>query len=104
MRALGLIAVMALAACDPQALADKAVRRTAESVVQPILAQEMTGAQASSATQCILDSADQGEIEEIARNVGQSAGSLTVATIRNIAQRPASANCFAANGVPALRR
>ena len=99
-----LCALMGLAACDPQALADKAVRRTAESVVQPVLAREMPGNVADVATRCILDAAEPGEINILARDVGVEAGTQTIENIRNIATRPAAAACFAAGGVPALRR
>jgi hypothetical protein len=103
MRGLGVIAVMLLAACDPQVVADKVLARTAESVVQPVLARELSGPQADAATRCVIQSADPAEISSLARDVGVSAGSSTVATIRAIALRPAAAACFAANGVPPLK-
>jgi hypothetical protein len=96
-------AVLALSGCDPQEMADKALRRTAESVVQPVLAREMPGDVADVATRCILDAAEPGEINILARDVGVEAGSQTVENIRNIATRPAVAACFAAGGVPSLR-
>ncbi len=98
-----LAAVLLVAACDPQELADKALRQTAESVVQPVLAREMPGAVADVATRCILDAADPGEINILARDVGVEAGTQTIQNIRNIATRPAVAACFAAGGVPSLR-
>ena len=98
-----LCALLLLVACDPQALADKAVRRTAESVVQPVLAREMPGAVADVATRCILDAAAPGEINILARDVGVEAGTQTIENIRNIATRPAAATCFAAGGVPSLK-
>jgi hypothetical protein len=103
MRALGVFALLLLAACDPQLVADKVLARTAESVVQPVLAREMNGVQADAATRCVIQSADPYEIEQLARDVGVSAGSSTVATIRAISLRPATAACFAANGVPPLK-
>ena len=103
MRALALLGFGLLAACDPQALADKVLARTAESVVRPVLAQELSAAQADAATRCVIQAASPAEIEALSRDVGVSAGSLTVARIRAIALRPATAACFAANGVPALK-
>jgi nicotinate-nucleotide pyrophosphorylase len=97
------MAVLVLVACDPQELADKAVRRTAESVVQPVLAREMPGPVADVATRCILDAAEPAEINILARDVGVEAGSQTIVNIRNIATRPAASACFAAGGVPSLR-
>ena len=103
MRALALFALMALAACDPQQVADKVLARTAEGVVQPVLARELSGPQADAATACVIQSATSDEISTLARDVGVSAGSSTVATIRAIALRPSATACFAANGVPPLK-
>ena len=103
MRALALFALMALAACDPQQVADKVLARTAEGVVQPVLARELSGPQADAATACVIQSATADEISTLARDVGVSAGSSTVATIRAIALRPSATACFAANGVPPLK-
>ena len=102
-QALLILSPLLLAACDPQELADKALRRTAEQVVQPVLAREMPGNVADVATRCILDAAEPGEINILARDVGVEAGSQTIVNIRNIASRPAVAACFAAGGVPSLR-
>ncbi|EKD59811.1 MAG: hypothetical protein ACD_54C01123G0001 [uncultured bacterium] len=96
-------AMFALAACDPQEMADKAMRRTAESVVQPVLARELPGNLADAATQCVLDAASPDEIRSLARDLGVEAGSQTVENIRNLALRPAAAACFARSGVPALK-
>jgi ketopantoate hydroxymethyltransferase len=96
--ALGL-----LAACDPAEIADKAVRRAAESVVMPVVNLDMPAGPAQAATACILDAASPAEQQSLARDVGVEAGSLTVQTIRSIASRPAARSCFAAAGVPPLR-
>ena len=98
-----LAGAVLITACDPQEMADKALRRTAESVVQPVLAREMPGNVADVATRCILDAAEPGEINILARDVGVEAGSQTIVNIRNIATRPAVTACFAAGGVPSLR-
>ena len=103
MRALVLIPLLLLPACDPQELADKAMRRTAEQVVQPVLAREMPGNVADVATRCILDAAEPGEVNILARDLGVEAGSQTIENIRNIATRPTVTACFVAGGVPSLR-
>ncbi len=95
--------LMLLAACDPQQVADKALRRTAESVVMPVVSRDMPAGVAATATQCILNAADQGEINMLARDVGVEAGTQTIENIRIIAERPTAASCFAAGGVPPLR-
>lgn len=98
-----IAAVLALSACDPQEVADKAMRRAADSVVQPVVNRDMPAGPAQSATACILDAASGAEIQGLARDVGVEAGTLTVQTIRSIARRPAAQSCFAAAGVPPLR-
>lgn len=98
-----LVAFGLLAACDPQVVADKAMRRTAETVVRPVLARELPGNVAEAATQCVLDAAGTDEIRALARDVGVEAGTLTVENIRNLATRPTAAACFARNGVPPLK-
>ena len=95
-----LLAVALVAACDPGALADKAVQRTASSVVFPVINLDMPAGPAQAATDCILTSASPDELRLLARDVGVEAGTSTKATIRDIALRPATQACFAANGVP----
>ncbi len=102
-RTLPLIGLLLLSACDPQELADKAVARAAESVIFPVVNRDMPAGPAQAATGCILDAASGAELQGLARDVGVEAGTLTVQTIRSIAQRPATRGCFAAAGVPPLR-
>jgi hypothetical protein len=97
-----LVGLLALAACDPAELADKAVRRTAETVVQPVVNLDMPAGPAQTATACILDAASPDELRLLARDVGVEAGTSTNATIRSIALRPAAQACFAARGVPPI--
>ena len=99
----GLTLFGLLAACDPQVLADKAMRRTAESVVRPVMARELPGNAAEAATQCVLDAASPEEIRALARDVGVEAGTLTVQNIRNLATQPSATDCFARSGVPPLK-
>lgn len=98
-----LLSLTLIAACDPQGLADKALRRTAESVVQPVVARDMPSGVADLATGCILDASSQEEINGLARDAGVEAGSRTKDAIRTIALRPAAAACFARSGVPPIR-
>ena len=104
MRALVTLSVLVLvAACDPAEVADKALRRTAEAVVLPVVNLDMPAGPAQTATGCILDAATSDELRLLARDVGVEAGTSTKATIRNIALRPAAQSCFAANGLPQVR-
>jgi hypothetical protein len=101
--ALTLSAGLLLAACDPGELVDNALRRTAFSVVNPVVNIDMPAEPARLATNCILDAASQEELRLLARDVGVEAGTATKATIRDIAVRPAAQACYAANGVPPVR-
>ena len=94
-----VMAVVALAACDPQAMADSVGRRAAASVVLPVMQQDMAAPEAQRATDCILRHADAAEVKALARDVGVVAGTLTEANIRAIALRPETQSCFAASGV-----
>jgi hypothetical protein len=97
------LAALALAACDPAEVFDSALKRTAYSVVFPVVNIDMPGDPARLATNCILDAASPDELKLLARDVGVEAGTATKATIREIALRPAAQTCFAANGVPPIR-
>jgi hypothetical protein len=93
----------ALAACDPNQVADQAGRRIASSVVLPVVQNDMPTPVARKATDCIVTNATAAEVQALARDVAVVAGSSTKATIRGIALRPEAAACFAANGVPPVR-
>ena len=90
-----LFAVLLLCACDPQVMADKAVARTAETVISPVVGQ--------AATSCIVSNAAPDELRALAVDVGVEAGTSTVANIRAIATRPATLACLAAAGLPQVQ-
>ncbi|NGM47316.1 hypothetical protein G5B31_17400 [Rhodobacter sp. SGA-6-6] len=94
------LAVLALAACDPQAMADNTARRAAADVVEAVVMREMPAAPAKAATECILQAASIEEVRALAADFGVEAGTLTKENIRNLATRPAAKACFAASGVP----
>lgn len=96
-------AALALAACDPAKVVDDALKRTAYTVVYPVVNIDMPGEVARKATNCILDAATEEELKLLARDVGVEAGTQTKANIREIAVRPAAQACYAANGVPPVR-
>ena len=101
--ALPLVALFALSACDPAELVDDALKRTAYTVVFPVINIDMPAEPARKGTNCILDAANEEELKLLARDVGVEAGTATKATIRSIALRPAAQACFAANGLPPVR-
>lgn len=100
---VALFAFALLAACDPAAIADKALKRTAQAVVFPVVNIDMPAAPAEAATECILNAATPDELRLLARDVGVEAGTSTKATIRQIAIRPAAQDCYVAAGVPPIR-
>jgi len=91
---LAMMMLPVLAACSPEDVADKVGRRTAETVVQPVVG-------SGAATQCVVQNADAGEIQSLVRDVGTVAGSSTKALIRLIAARAPTQDCFRAAGIAA---
>jgi hypothetical protein len=89
-----VIVLAALAACSPQDVADKVGRRTAETVVQPVVGN-------TAATQCIVQNATADEVQLLVRDVGVYAGSSTKALIAGIIARPGTMACFGQSGVAA---
>lgn len=96
MRAMCLAALMVLAACDPQEIADKAVARTAQAVMTPVVG--------SQAALCIVEAAEPAELRAIAVDYGVEAGTTTVANITRIAARPEARACIAAAGITQVLR
>lgn len=101
--ALALATLALVAACDPADVADKAMKRTVQTVVFPVVNLDMPAGPAQSATDCILAEATPDELRLLARDVGVVAGTSTKATIRAIALRPGAQACFAASNVPPIR-
>lgn len=98
--ALMLVLVpLTLAACSPQDMADKIGRRTAETVVRPIVDNRLTGPQADAATRCVVQNASAAEVQSLARDVGVYAGTSTEAVVWAIVARSETQSCLAAAGV-----
>lgn len=89
-----------MAACSAQDVALDLSRRTAETVVYPVVNQSMPGPQAQIATDCIVGAATQPQLEALMRDVGTSAGTATVRNVQTIAASPAAQSCLAAQGLP----
>lgn len=95
------LALLSLSACDPQQAVDDLGRRTAETVVKPIVDDGMTEPQAAGVTRCIVQNASADEIRVLVRDVANSAGTATVAAVATIAARPETLSCIRAAGLPA---
>ena len=84
---LPVVALGLLAACSPEDVADKVGRRTAETVVSPVVG-------SGAATQCIVQNADAAEVQALVRDVATVAGSSTRALIAGIAARAPTQDGF----------
>ncbi len=94
--------VLALAACSPEKLATDVTRRTAKTVVLPVVRDVAPPPADTLAAECILANASNAELNDLARNVGNEAGTLTIQTIRTIAERPSTRACMAGRGLAPL--
>jgi hypothetical protein len=98
-----LLSALALAACDPAAMADKVGRRAADTVVRPIVVDYVPTGTSETATRCIVDNASADQIKDMIRDTGVEAGPRTIANVLAAAANPAARSCLAAAGIPALR-
>lgn len=94
------VILLALAACSPQDVADKAIARAAEAVILPVVDDTLTQGQAEGVTRCIVDNAQMSELQSLARDIGTVAGTSTLFTITAVATRPATLACIAEKGFP----
>lgn len=97
-----MVIAVAIAACSPEELATDLTRSTARTVVLPVVRDVASPPADTLATECILNNATNAELNVLARNVGNSAGTLTIQTIRTIAERPATRACLTGQGLPPL--
>lgn len=95
-----LAAMLALSGCDIADTTDMAMRRAAETVVTPVIDDNLTGDQAALATDCIVGAATAEDLRLLVRDVAVVAGTSTVANVLDIASRPEVEACLAAAGVP----
>jgi hypothetical protein len=100
---LSICAAVCLASCNPQETADQLIRETARSVIVPVLAQTMPAPLAEAGADCIIAAATPAELRSIAADIGNSAGTSTVASIANLATRPQALQCLTASAIPNLR-
>ena len=99
--AMPVTALLVLSACDPAQTVNDLGRRTAETVVKPIVDDSMTEPQAAIVTRCVVQNASSDEVRLLIRDVGNPAGTATIATVRDILLRPATLSCLSPAGLPA---
>ena len=102
---VGLVLTLgiALAGCNPQETADQLIRETARSVIVPVLAQTMPAPLAETGAECIISAATAAELRSIAADIGNSAGTSTLANIAALAARPSALRCLRAAEIPNIR-
>ncbi len=87
--------LIGMAACSPSEVADKVGRRTAETVVLPVVSDRMPGGNSGAVARCIIEAASADDIKLLARDVGVIAGTSTTATVLRIAAQPNARDCIA---------
>ena len=99
MKRIFLIGALFLPACNPQSIADNVTGRAARSVIVNVVVNQYPRPQAEVASDCIFANASPAETEALARDVGTRAGTVTVANIRTIGNRPATMQCLTGHGL-----
>ena len=99
MRRLAL--VLLLAACTP-AQQDQIARDAAKQAVRPVLAEQFPGIPLEPATDCIIENASRDEILILAADAVTGPTASTIEVMSAITRRPATIECIATEGLPAL--
>lgn len=103
----GHIAVLALAgmlsACSPQAQ-DEIARSAARSALTPVVADTFPGVPLEPTLDCLIDNANAQQIRALAADAVIGPTESTVQIARDIASKPETLRCLAAEGLPALMR
>lgn len=104
MRGAGVVlACLALAACDlAQGPAEAVARQQAKNVINGVVSTNFPGVNARPVTNCIVDNATLDEVLAIARAAVVGVDAQTTQTILDVASRPETVTCIAANGLDLL--
>ena len=89
-----------LCACNAP-VADEIARSAARRAVEPVLAARFPGVPLMPATNCIIDNATAPEIITLATSA-RSAPESATRIVLDVAQRPATIQCLATDGLPVL--
>lgn len=100
---LALAALLALAACSPQAR-DQVTRDAARAAIHPVVAERFPGVPLEQAIDCVIDNATSGELLGLAADSVTGPTAATTQTVATIATRPGTVRCLAADGVSAFLR
>jgi HAMP domain-containing protein len=100
MRAVAALLVLAsVAACSPAEIATDVTRRAARTVVLPVITVTTPAPANELATDCVMANATNAELNDLARDVGNRAGTLTEQNIRMILAKPSTQACIAGKGL-----
>lgn len=99
MRALLVISLLALAACDT---GDEIARDQARKAVDPVLAEKFPGVPLKPATDCVINNASGSEIFELAKAGVTGPDAQDTALILKIATRGETVRCFVENSLAPL--
>ncbi|QFU07863.1 hypothetical protein PARPLA_02151 [Rhodobacteraceae bacterium THAF1] len=101
MKALAILPVLALSACVVPTTQD-ITRNAAKSTVNRVVVSRFPGLPVEPSINCIVDNATQGEILGLASDSVTGPTEATIQTVFSIIRRPATVQCLATRGVPAL--
>ncbi|WP_179378250.1 hypothetical protein [Jannaschia marina] len=90
-----------LVACNTP-LADAVARDAARRAVDPVVAERFPGVPLKPATDCIIDNASAQEILTLASAAGSGANDTAARIVLDVAARPDTIQCIAAEGLPVL--
>ena len=93
--------VAMLAACTPQ-MQDELTRDAARTAVRPVLEQRFPGIPLECATDCVIDNASSSELLALAADAVTGPTANTVEIVSDVVSRPATIECLAREGLPAL--
>jgi HAMP domain-containing protein len=100
MRVVAFMALVGLlAACSPAEIATDVTRRAARTVVLPVITATTPAPANELATDCVMANATNAELNDLARDVGNRAGTLTEQNIRMILAKPSTQACIAGKGL-----
>ena len=103
MRILALLigGALTLSACNTP-IADTIARDAARATVTPVLQARFPGVPLEPATNCVIDNASASEIISLATAASTGANDTATRTVLDIASRPDTIQCIAAEGLPVL--
>lgn len=93
--------VLVLAACSPQ-MQDELTRDAARTAIRPVLEQRFPGIPLEPASDCVIENATSGELLSLASDAVTGPTANTSEIVSDIVSRPATIECLARQGLPAL--